>query len=244
MYAVAARIQGAKVVSVPLIAKAGFALDARALLKRYRADVKLVFLCSPNNPTGNCLSEAAILEIVDALSQRAIVVVDEAYIEFAERKSLAQHIARRPQLAILRTLSKAHGLAGARLGALIADPEVVALLRKVIAPYAVPQLILEAVTTLLSTVHLRTLNKRIVTIRAERARMRESLARLPGVTAVLPSDANFLLARFKDVSTALALTARAGIQVRDARGYPGLADALRISIGTTMENDRLLKAWS
>lgn len=244
MYAVAARIQGAKVETVPLIAEAGFALDAQTLLKRCGADVKLVFLCSPNNPTGNCLSETAILEVVDALAQRAIVVVDEAYIEFADRQSLAKQVARRPQLAVLRTLSKAHGLAGARLGALIADPQVIALLRKVIAPYAVPQLVLEAVTTLLTTLHMRTLNKRITVIRSERSRMREMLTRLPGVTAVLPSDANFLLARFKNPAAGLARAAEAGIQVRDARGYPGLADALRVSIGTTQENDLLLKAWS
>jgi histidinol-phosphate aminotransferase len=182
--------------------------------------------------------------VVDALAQRAIVVVDEAYIEFADRRSLAKQVARRPQLAILRTLSKAHGLAGARLGALIADPQVIALLCKVIAPYAVPQLVLESVTTLLTTLHMRTLNKRITVVRSERTRMREVLARLPGVTAVLPSDANFLLARFKDAAAALGRAAVAGIQVRDARGYPGLPDALRISVGTAQENDLLLKALS
>jgi len=244
MYAVAARIQGAKVLSVPLIAEDGFGLNVPALLPRCSADVKLVFLCSPNNPTGNCLSEASILEVADALGQRAILVVDEAYIEFAHRNSFTQHVTRRPQLAILRTLSKAHGLAGARLGALIADPEVIALLRKVIAPYAVPQLVLEVVTTLLSTVHLRTLNKRIASIRAERTRMQEMLTRIPGVRAVLPSEANFLLARFSDAGAKLTLASAAGIQVRDARGYPGLADALRISIGTAEQNDLLLKAWS
>jgi histidinol-phosphate aminotransferase len=244
MYAIAARIQGAQVLSVPLNADAGFTLDARALLRRRSPNVKLVFLCSPNNPTGNCLSETAILEVADALEQSAILVVDEAYIEFSERKSLAQHIARRPQIAILRTLSKAHGLAGARLGTLIADPEIIALLSKVRAPYAVPQLVLEAVTTLLSGVHLRTVNKRVEVIRSERTRVREMLGRLPGVTSVLPSDANFLLARFKDPADALARAAAAGVQVRDARGYPGLADALRISIGTNEENDLLLKAWS
>jgi len=244
MYAIAARIQGANVVSVPLDADAGFTLDVRALLKQRSPNVKLVFLCSPNNPTGNCLSETAILEVADALEQSAILVVDEAYIEFSGRRSLSQHTARRPQLAILRTLSKAHGLAGARLGTLIADPEIISLLSKVRAPYAVPQLVLEAVTTLLSGVHLRTVNKRVEVIRSERTRVREMLGRLPGVTSVLPSDANFLLARFKDPADALARAAAAGVQVRDARGYPGLADALRISIGTNEENDLLLKAWS
>jgi len=243
MYAVAARIQGAKLLPVPLLAE-GFALDWQAVLKRYTPDVKLVFLCSPNNPTGNLLSEAAVLKIVDALAGRALVVVDEAYIEFSSADSLAAQIAKQPHLAVLRTLSKAHGLAGARLGTLIADPEVIALLKKLIAPYAVPQLVLEAVTTLLDATHFRTLGRRVAQIRLERARMRQSLADLPGVTTVLPSEANFLLARFADPAGALARASSAGLLVRDARSYPGLQDALRITIGIPEENDRLLKAWA
>lgn len=244
LYGLAADIQGAGVVSVPLIAEDGFSLDTEALLERCTGQVKLVFLCCPNNPTGNLLSESAILRLADALSHRAIVVVDEAYIEFSHRESLAAHVARRPQLAVLRTLSKAHGLAGARLGTLIADPEVIRLLRKIIAPYAIPQLIVEAVTMLLSPLHLRTLQRRIAQVRAERARMQQALTGLAGVTAVLPSDANFLLARFDDPSRAIERASAVRIRVRDVRGYPGLSDALRISIGTAEENDRLLRAWA
>jgi histidinol-phosphate aminotransferase len=244
LYALAAGIQGASVVSVPLIADEGFLLDTKALLERCTGQVKLVFLCCPNNPTGNLLNQSAILEVADALAHRAIVVVDEAYIEFSHRESLALHLPQRPQLAILRTLSKAHGLAGARLGTLIADPDVIRLLRKIIAPYAVPQLIVEAVSTLISPLHLRTLQRRVAQVRAERTRMLQALSQLPGVTAVLPSEANFLLARFKDPALALVRAGSAGIRVRDVRGYPALQDALRISIGTVAENDALLKAWS
>jgi histidinol-phosphate aminotransferase len=245
VYAVAARIQGAKVVAVPLCAEAGFALDVQAVLAAAcTSAVKLVFLCSPNNPTGNLLSETAILEVADALERRAIVVVDEAYIEFAARESLSTQVTRRPHLAVLRTLSKAHGLAGARLGTLVADPEVIGLLRKLIAPYAVPQLVLEAVLTLLSPAHLRTLPGRLACLRAERTRLRQALAALPGVKAVLPSDANFLLARLDDPGAALARAGAARLLVRDARSYPGLSDALRISIGTAEQNDALLEAWS
>jgi histidinol-phosphate aminotransferase len=244
MYATAARIQGAPIVTVPLIAERGFELDAQAVLSHYcLGQVKLVFLCSPNNPTGNLLSEEAILAVADGLAGRAILVVDEAYIEFSQRASLAPQVARRPHLAVLRTLSKAHGLAGARLGTLIADPEVVTLLRKLIAPYAVPQVILEAVTTLLSSQHLRTLPRRIAQIRAERARLTEALEVLPGVTQVLPSEANFLLTRFADPAAALARAAAQRLLVRDVRGLPGLADALRITIGTPEQNDRLIEAW-
>jgi histidinol-phosphate aminotransferase len=245
MYATAACIQGAPLVSVPLAAERGFELDTERLLSHYLLRVvKLVFLCSPNNPTGNLLSEEAILAVVDRLEGHAIVVVDEAYIEFSERMSLATHIKRRPHLAVLRTLSKAHGLAGARLGTLIADPEVIALVRKLIAPYAVPQVILEAVTELLSAEHRRTLPGRIHQIRAERARVRRALRELPRVTEALPSDANFLLACFTDAAGALERARAARLLVRDARGYPGLEDALRITVGTPEENDRLLEAWA
>lgn len=245
MYANAARIQGAPLVSVPLSAARGFELDADAVLSHYcLTQVKLVFLCSPNNPTGNLLSEEAILTVADGLEGRALLVVDEAYLEFSQRASLASRIRQRPHLAVLRTLSKAHGLAGARLGTLIADPEVIALLRKVIAPYAVPQVILEAVTELLSPEHLGTLPTRIARICAERSRLGHSLAALPGVTAVLPSAANFLLARFVDAARALARARAAGLLVRDLRTVRGLEDALRITVGTPEQNDRLLEAWA
>jgi histidinol-phosphate aminotransferase len=245
MYAIAACIQGAPVISVPLLAERGFELDTSKLLSHYcLSQVKLVFLCSPNNPTGNHLREEAILSVADVLEGRALLVVDEAYVEFSGRASLASHIARRPHLAVLRTLSKAHGLAGARLGTLIADPEVIGLVRKLIAPYAVPQLILEAITALLSPQHLRTLPRRIGQIRAERARLHQALSVLPGVTAVLPSEANFILACFTEPAGALERARAAGLLVRDARAYPGLEDALRITVGTQEENDRLLEAWA
>ncbi len=244
MYAVAASIQGARVLPVPLIADDGFALDCEGVLKRYTPDVKLVFLCSPNNPTGNLLSEADILKIADALAGRALIVVDEAYLEFSGAESLTAHVAGRPQLAILRTLSKAHGLAGARLGSLIADPEVIALLRKLIAPYAVPQLVLEAVMSVLDATHLGTLRCRLAQIRAERTRMQQALADLPCVKSVLSSEANFLLVRLRDPADALVRATGAGLLVRDARSYPGLEDAVRISIGTPAQNSRLLEAWT
>jgi histidinol-phosphate aminotransferase len=117
-------------------------------------------------------------------------------------------------------------------------------LRKVIAPYAVPQLVLEAAIELLSPQHLRMLPQRLSKVRFERERVANLLKPLPGVISVLPSQANFLLTRFRDPALALFRASSAGIQVRDARDYLGLGDALRISIGTREENDRLLGAWA
>jgi histidinol-phosphate aminotransferase len=243
MYSVSARIQGAEVITVPLRSDAGFALDERALLERCTPEVKLVFLCSPNNPTGNLLDEQAIVRIATKLTGRAVVVIDEAYVEFAGTESLARHLPRLPHLAILRTLSKAHGLAGARCGTLIADPEVIALLRKVIPPYAIAQLTLEAVLRQLEPKALAESRAHIDLIRGERARLMKALPELARVVRARPSDANFILVQFNDAATALQLARDTGLLVRDARGYPGLGQALRITVGSQAQNNRLLEAW-
>lgn len=245
MYSLAAQIQGARVIEVPLKRKEGFALDARLVLRKCAAtSVKIVFLCSPNNPTGNLLSETAIVEILEGLRHQALIVLDEAYLEFSGRDSLAKKLDRYPHLAVLRTLSKAHGLAGARVGTLLADPAVIAVVRKLIAPYAIPQLTLEAVLALLSPFHLRSQSARMRESRHERERFCKLLAGLPEAIEVFPSDANFLLARFTKPAHLLSLARHAKLLVRDARGYQGLSDALRITIGTPDQNDRLIAAWS
>jgi histidinol-phosphate aminotransferase len=244
MYSVSARIQGADVLQVPLLAAGGFAIDEQGLFERCTAAVKLIFLCSPNNPTGNLLDEAGILRIARRLAGRALVVVDEAYIEFAARPSLARRVTELSNLAILRTLSKAYGLAGARCGALIADPEIIALLRKIIPPYAIPQLTLEAVLDRLTPEARAESQARLQVLLAERARLLQALPRLTGITRVWPSDANFVLAEFADAGAALARAREARLLVRDARGYLGLGRALRITVGTPEQNSRLLEAWS
>jgi len=241
MYAVCGRIQGAGVIQAPLTA-GDFALDVEAVLGRCGPDTKLLFLCSPNNPTGNLLDEAGMLRLARELAGRALVVVDEAYIEFSARPSLARLIPQLPNLAILRTLSKAHGLAGARCGALLADPQVIALLRKVIPPYAITQLTLEAVLDALEPAARARSSAGIDVILRERQRLLTALPRLACVTRVWPSDSNFVLAEFDDAGAALARSRDARLLVRDARGYPGLGRALRITVGTPEQNGRLLEA--
>jgi histidinol-phosphate aminotransferase len=242
MYSVAARIQGANVITVPLKADAGFALDERTVLEKCTPDVKLVFLCSPNNPTGNLLSEDSIISLTRALEGRAVVVVDEAYIEFSGTQSLARKINELPHLAVLRTLSKAYALAGARCGTLIADPEVVALLRKVIPPYAIAQLSMEAVLRVLDPPQLAVSKERLATIVSERDRMLPALGKLPNVTRVWPSASNFMLVEFEDIPLALARSRGARLLIRDVRGYPGLGRCLRITVGSPEQNNRLLEA--
>ena len=243
MYAVAARIQGAGVVRVPLLdAEHGFALDVPQVLAHCDARVKLVYVCSPNNPTGNRIDERTLLGLADAIAGRALLVLDEAYIEFSGAASLASEVARRPYLTVLRTLSKAHGLAGARCGALIAVPEIVTLLRKIIPPYAMTQPTIESVLTALEPAQLAAAAERVAEIRAERARLAERLAVLPGIVRVFPSDANFLLVELRDASNAFARARAAGLLVRDVRAQPGLGRHLRITVGTSEQNTRLLTA--
>ena len=242
MYAVAARIQGAEVVSVPLQIDHGFALDVDGILRSCTPNVKLVFLCSPNNPTGNLLSEADVLKIAARLEGRALVVVDEAYLEFAGVPSLIRRVEDLPQLAIMRTLSKSHGLAGARCGTLIANPEIIALLRKVIPPYAITQLTVEAALKLLAPTQIAIMNSRISDIRAERERMSEAVRSLPGFKRVWPSHSNFILVEFADPERALTRARSAHLLIRDVRAQVGLPRTVRISIGTSDQNDRLLEA--
>jgi len=244
MYTVAARIQGAQVFSVPLNATEGFALAKDAVLESCTSQVKIVFLCSPNNPTGNLLDRKLIVGIARALAGRALVVVDEAYVEFAGSDRVVRSIPQQSNLCVLRTLSKAHGLAGARLGCVIANSDIIKLLQKVIPPYAITQLTIEAVLRLLDPSGAPVREERIAMIRAERQRVSRALASLPLVRQVWPSAANFVLAEFRDAATALARARAARLLVRDARSCQGLSDALRITIGAAAQNTRLLQAWS
>jgi histidinol-phosphate aminotransferase len=241
MYAVAARIQGAEVRAVPLLADQGFALDEARLLARVDDNTKLVFVCSPNNPTANVLPPAQLLRIARLLAPRALLVVDEAYLDFAGVDSLCPQLDALPNLAILKTLSKAHGLAGARVGALLAAPEVIALARKVIPPYAITELTVEAVAPLLQPPAIAAMKSKVAELLTERARLAAGLARTSFITKVWPSDTNFLLVDCTDCDQVLARVRRAGLIIRDVR-QPALPRSLRISVGTPEQNSRVLES--
>ncbi|MEI6106744.1 MAG: histidinol-phosphate transaminase [Opitutae bacterium] len=242
MYVVAAGIQGARTVTVPLLRAQNFALDTAAVLQAVTPAVKLVFLCSPNNPTGGLLDRAAVQSLVTALAGRAVVVVDEAYVDFADQPSLAREITARPNLVILRTLSKAYGLAGARVGTTIADPAVIAVLQKVIAPYPIPAPVLTAALAALTPAGLAAARTSVTTLVAERRRLTAALGRLPAIKRVWPSDANFLLVEVADAARTMAAGRAAGVVWRDrSRDVP---NHIRITIGTAEENNATLEALS
>jgi histidinol-phosphate aminotransferase len=238
MYAVYAKIQDASVIEVSLAAD--FTLDVDAVLAALTPAVKLVFICTPNNPTGQSVPRASVERLAQSLTDRALLVVDEAYVEFGENGSVADLIDRHDNVAVLRTLSKAWALAGARIGSLLANAEVISLLRRIISPYPLPLPCVAAALMALSAPGQADAREHLAIVREQRELMRDALGRLPGVREVLPSQANFLAVRFDDASAVYARLLAAGIVVRDVRRYPNLGDALRITIGTPAENTRVL----
>jgi histidinol-phosphate aminotransferase len=240
MYGVAARLQGAAVVEVPL--KRDFSPDLKAIRAAARPGVKLVFLCSPNNPTGNTFPAAVVDELCAVLAGHSVIVVDEAYIEFARDDGFAGGLASHPNLVLLRTLSKAWGLAGARVGALLADPELIAILRALVPPYPLPSLATEAALRRLKPAEAAAARRRTQGVIRRREALAGALRQLPAVRRVWPSEANFLLVRFQNAAAAMATCEDAGVLVRDFSRQPRLAGCLRITVGTARENGRLLTA--
>ncbi len=240
MYAVCARVQNASVIEVPLTPT--FEVDVDAVIAGVTADCKIVFLCSPNNPTGGATPIEAIARIARELAQRALVVVDEAYIEFCDEQSATTLLATHPNVAVLRTLSKAYALAGNRIGAVIARADVIALLRRIQAPYPLPTPCVDiALTALAPAARLRT-REFVALQKRERERLVAALHDLPHVHAIFTSTANFLCLRFADGPEIYRYLLSEGIVVRNVGGYPNLKNCLRVTIGTPDENDRLLRA--
>jgi len=244
MYAVCARLQNAPLIEVPLVDQ-GDALVAdidAVIAAALSGNAKLVFLCSPSNPAGSVITLAEIERVATALQGRALVVVDEAYGEYAEQPSATTLLSRYENIAVLRTLSKAHALAAARIGSLIADTALIQLLRRCQAPYPVPAPCAELALAGLGAESLAVTTRRIAQIKAERTRLQSGLAALPGVVRVYPSQGNYLLVRFADAQGAFDALLAAGVVVRDQRAAPQLGDALRITLGSPEQNDRVLAA--
>ncbi len=234
-----------KILEVPLIKTEGrFKLDTEGIISTAQKGqdcVKLIYLCSPNNPTGTSFPREEILKICKAVEGKSIVILDEAYVEFSQSGSLVPELGTHPNLIILRTLSKAYSLAGARMGVtLCADPDFIAFMRtKASETYPLPKGSVEAALKALSM--KETVERNIQSVLAQRDRMRETFEGSPLVTHVYPSDANFLLVEMKDAKGFLDFCAENNIILRDFSDKPGTENALRISVGTPEENDLVLK---
>ena len=242
MYRVGAQLQGAEYRALPLDAGSDFALDAQGLLDFTDENTKLVVLCSPNNPTGTLHHGAALGWLAERLAGRALLLVDEAYIEFAGIVSATELLDRHDNLVVLRTLSKAHALAGARIGALIAAEDIIDLIGRIAAPYPLPTPSVHVGLAALGDDAQARTRQRIALLIEERERLATALRRAPEVDKVWPSAGNFLLVRFSDARAMFRRLLDAGILVRDFSSQAGLEQCLRISVGRPDENDALLAA--
>lgn len=235
MYRVAADIQGAGVVEVPLTST--FNLDTQNIVEEAnRQSVKLIFICSPNNPTGNLMDRQAIETTLSETN--ALVVIDEAYVDFAGTPSWIASIDKYPNLVILQTFSKAWGMAGARLGMAWAQPEIIQVLNRIKPPYNINQFTQNFLSELLSEPD-PTGSYRKVILR-ERKQLQKALQTLPFVQKVYRSDANFLLVQVEDARRLYDYLVDKGIVVRNR--HSTVPNTIRITIGQPEENTQLLNA--
>jgi histidinol-phosphate aminotransferase len=243
MYRLYASLQNAGVVRVPLIADRDFALDADAILTAIDATTKLLFICSPNNPTGQSMARGDIERICRETVGRALVVIDEAYHEFATGGHFLELRNRYEHVVLLRTLSKFVSLAGVRCGLVVAAPELIDFAQVVLPPYTFPTPSIELVQQALSKDSLRVSEERIGVLKRERDRLAAALRDVPQIAQVYPSDANFILVRAHDGQALRETARRAGILVRTFDD-PLLANCVRITVGRPSDNDLLLQAIS
>ena len=240
MYAVSAGIQGATIIEIPL--RGDFSLDVDGLLARAPPALKILFVCSPNNPTGSLVSLATIEQLAIAFAERALIVVDEAYIEFAGTASASTLLPRHENLVVLRTLSKAHALAAARIGSLLAHASIIELLRRILPAYPLPAPCVDAGLAALAPASLAATRVRVSSLVQARERLGEALRLVAGVRDVWPSAANFLLVRCTDSASLYGRLLSAGVVVRDVSRYWALSGCLRITVGSDIDHDRLLSA--
>ena len=235
MYQVAAEVNNVACVKVPL--REDFSLDLPALLARIDDATKLIYLCSPNNPTGNSLGHDAIREVLRRFG--GIVVVDEAYIDFSAGPSFLREMGEWPNLVVLQTLSKAWGCAAIRLGMAFASPEIIGVLNKIKYPYNVNLLTQEKALELLDEDRM---HRQLAQILQERTRLCRDLSAIPLVRRIYPTDANFLLVDVGDADGVYHKLVEEGIIVRNRNRVTLCRGCLRITVGTPEEDDRLLEA--
>jgi len=241
MYGVSAETLGVDIRLVP--SKADWQLDVPAIIAALPG-VKLLYLCSPNNPTGDLLNPEDLREILRATQGRAIVAIDEAYIEFCPAASVVSWLNEFPNLVVLRTLSKAFALAGLRCGFALASSEIIALLLKVIAPYPLSTPVADIAAQALTSTGIALMQQRVAEILHNRQWLQQALLACDVVEAVFPSEANYLLVRTRADSQVFKTLWDQGIILRDQHKQPGLAGCIRITIGTRDECERVIRTLS
>lgn len=247
MYAVNAHMMPSGVVSLPLVKEGGtFALNHTEIIKCATAsdqNIKIVYLCSPNNPTGNSFPHDLIIDICEAVEGHAVVVLDETYAEFSKQGSMSDDLDSTPNLIILRTLSKSFSFAGMRMGSLLcADTDFINLVKtKALDAYPLPRMSIEAAFHVLSPEIKKIALKNIQTLIIDRDKMAAALGKSGKINHVYPSDANFILFEMEDAKKFHTFCAQHNVIIRDFSSKPGTENCLRLSIGTPEENNRVLE---
>ncbi|KAF6665886.1 histidinol-phosphate transaminase [Pantoea sp. EKM101V] len=239
MYSVSAETIGIEYRTAPALD--GWQLNLPAIAEQLEG-VKVVYLCSPNNPTGNLINQEDIRQLLAMTAGKALVVADEAYIEFCPQATLTGWLKDYPHLVILRTLSKAFALAGLRCGFALANKPVIDLLMKVIAPYPLATPVADVAGQALSEQGIALMREHVAQLNASRGWLLDALAQLSCVEQVFPSETNYVLARFTDSPRVFKTLWDQGIILRDQNKNPGLSGCLRISIGTREECERVIAA--
>ncbi len=237
MYEVAAAMNDVEFRKVQL--RPDFSMDTEAMLAATDSKTRLMFICSPNNPTGNSFPAEQIEELLERFG--GVVVLDEAYIDFSVMPSLASLVKRYPNLIALQTLSKAWGMAGLRIGLAVADPAVISLMSKVKYPYNINVV---AQKMALMKLDEAAKDKAVAEIVGQRFRLEKELRKCPEVKGIYSSDANFLLVRFDNPDEVYERLIAGGVIVRNRSKVSGCEGCLRITVGTPAENDRLLRLLS
>ncbi len=236
MYEVSANINNVHLSKVPLTRE--FQLDLEALESSIKPNTKIIWICSPNNPSGNSLDRQDIEMVLNNFD--GLVVVDEAYINFSRQKSFVGDLADYPNLVVLQTLSKAWGLAGLRMGMAFASKAIIEYLNKVKPPYNISEPVQELALKAFDEVGQ--VNDMILQLVASRKQMEDHLARASSVVRIFPSDANFLLVEFTDARGMYVYLVNKGIVVRDRSNVLLCENCLRITVGTELENQQLMQA--
>jgi histidinol-phosphate aminotransferase len=236
MYQVSADINDVAVREVPLTPE--LQLDVDAVLKRITPNTKLIFICSPNNPTGNLMSRQDVIRIAEEFS--GIVVIDEAYIHFADTESFTSELTRLPNIVVLQTLSKAWAMAGLRVGLAFASERIINLMNRVKPPYNVSGIAQRAVLDVLEK--RDDIDEWVRQTIVERSRLSYALVEFEFVQKVYPTDANFLLVATTNANAIYQYLVDERIVVRNRNSVILCEGCLRITVGTTVENDRLLKS--
>ena len=234
MYAVLANLNGIQQQCVSLTAD--FQIDVPAVLNAIRPNSKLLFICSPNNPSGNVMSRTAIKEILKAF--KGLVVIDEAYIDFTNTESWLEDLSEHPNLVVTQTLSKAYGLAGIRLGICYASEEIIAVLNKIKPPYNINSLTQKAAISAIS--QRENTKQQLKTILDQRTELIKEFKKIAWIEKLYPTDANFILIRVDNANLRYEQLKNKGIIVRNRTREDGCTNCLRITVGTAEENKRLI----